>query len=309
MSSITQIKPKRTLNPYMLFLNKNRSQIKNVLIAVGVEPKVAAVVKAAGTQWRQMSTEEKQPYIDEANTLKDEAQAQANRLNAEAQAQAQAAVLVNTTPEPVSIPPVVHTKETLRTLHTDVVKICECYEVMVDELQETLNNYIDTDTKSQEQLADKQAEIYALQKRVQLLEEEKIACTVIRKLNEVNTTERGAQLRKKNDEHLEKICKDYQVMLDELDELQEALNNYIDTDTKSQEQLADKQAEIDALQKRVQLEEKEKAETEINGAKLRLSSNATSEERKALHLLLKSEKLSIVAMLDDKEVDDLQLSM
>jgi multidrug efflux pump subunit AcrA (membrane-fusion protein) len=224
MSSITQIKPKRTLNPYMLFLNKNRSQIKNVLIAVGVEPKVAAVVKAAGTQWRQMSTEEKQPYIDEANTLKDEAQAQANRLNAEAQAQAQAAVLVNTTPEPVSIPPVVHTKETLRTLHTDVVKICECYEVMVDELQETLNNYIDTDTKSQEQLADKQAE-------------------------------------------------------------------------------------IDALQKRVQLEEKEKAETEINGAKLRLSSNATSEERKALHLLLKSEKLSIVAMLDDKEVDDLQLSM
>ena len=298
MSSITQIKPKRTLNPYMLFLNKNRSQIKNVLIAVGVEPKVAAVVKAAGTQWRQMSTEEKQPYIDEANTLKDEAQAQA-----------QAAVLVNTTPEPVSIPPVVHTKETLRTLHTDVVKICECYEVMVDELQETLNNYIDTDTKSQEQLADKQAEIYALQKRVQLLEEEKIACTVIRKLNEVNTTERGAQLRKKNDEHLEKICKDYQVMLDELDELQEALNNYIDTDTKSQEQLADKQAEIDALQKRVQLEEKEKAETEINGAKLRLSSNATSEERKALHLLLKSEKLSIVAMLDDKEVDDLQLSM
>jgi tRNA U34 5-carboxymethylaminomethyl modifying GTPase MnmE/TrmE len=158
----------------MLFLNKNRSQIENDLIAVAVEPKVTAVAKAAGAKWKRMSTEEKQPYIDEANTLKDEAQAQANRLNAEAQAQA--AVLVNTTPEPVSIPPVVDTKETNKKVwwywHADVVKICERYQVMVDELQETLNNYIDTDTKSQEKLADKQAEIDALQKRVQQLEEE-----------------------------------------------------------------------------------------------------------------------------------------
>ena len=209
----------------MLFLNENRSQIKAGLIAVGIDAnKVKFVAQAAGAQWKQMSTEEKQPYIDEANTLKDEAQAQANRLNAEAQAQA--AALVNTTPEPVSIPPVVNTKETNKMVTLKFLKQLQDYYVMVDELQETLNNYIDTDTKSQEKLADKQAEIDALQKRVQQLEEEK-----------------------------------------------------------------------------------EEEEREEYSAMLRLSPNAISEERKALHLLLKSKKLSIVFMQDDKEVDDLQLSL
>ena len=228
MSSITQIKPKRTPNAYMLFLNENRSQIKAGLIAVGIDAnKAKFVAQFAGAKWREMSTEEKQPYIDEANTLKDEAQAQANRLNVEAEATA----LVNTTPEPVSIPPVVDTKktnteETLRFLYNDAVKRYSSHFSMLDELMEEVNNYIDADTKSQEKLADKQAEIDALQKRVQQLEEEK-----------------------------------------------------------------------------------EEEEREEYSAILRLSPNATSEERKALHLLLKSKKLSIVFMQDDKEVDDLQLSL
>ena len=233
MSSITQIKPKRTPNAYMLFLNENRSQIKAGLIAVGIDAnKAKFVAQFAGAQWNQMSTEEQQPYIDEANTLKDEAQAQAYRLNAEAQAQA--AALVNTTSEPVSIPPVVHTKETnteetLRILHTDAVKISNRHFFMLYDLAEKLLQ--DYHAAFSEAVDDKQAEIDALQKRVQQLEEDK---------------------------EKEKVAE---------------------------------------------------TETEINGAKLRLSSNATSEERKALHLLLKNKKLSIVLMQDDKEVDDLQLSL
>ena len=226
MSSITQIKPKRTPNAYMLFLNENRSQIKAGLIAVGIDAnKAKFVAQFAGAQWNQMSTEEQQPYIDEANTLKDEAQAQANRLNAEAQA----AALVNTTPEPVSIPPVVHTKETntdetLRIFHNDAVKISNRHFFMLYDLSE-------------------------------------------------------------------KLLQDYHA----------AFSEAVD----------DKQAEIDALQKRVQQleEEKEEEEREEYSAMLRLSPNVTSEERKALHLLLKSKKLSIVFMQDDKVVDDLQFSL
>ena len=89
-------KAKRTPNAYMLFLNKNRPHIKAGLVEAGVEPKVAAVAKAAGAQWKQMSTEEKQPYIDEANKLK---------------ADAKAAVVINTTPEPSPVVPVVVSKD------------------------------------------------------------------------------------------------------------------------------------------------------------------------------------------------------
>merc|ERR1712205_66975 len=64
---------KRTPNAYMLFLNKNHPHIKAGLVEAGVEANVFAVAKAAGAQWKQMSTEEKQPYIDEANKLKAEA--------------------------------------------------------------------------------------------------------------------------------------------------------------------------------------------------------------------------------------------
>ena len=89
-------KAKRTPNAYMLFLNKNRQTIKAGLVEAGVDPKVSAVAKAAGAQWKQMSTEEKQPYIDEANKLKTEAKA---------------AVVVNTTPEPSPVVPVVVSKD------------------------------------------------------------------------------------------------------------------------------------------------------------------------------------------------------
>ena len=89
-------KAKRTPNAYMLFLNKNRPHIKAGLVEAGVEAKVSAVAKAAGAQWRQMSTEEKQPYIEEANKLK---------------AEAKAAVVVNTTPDPSPVVPVVVSKD------------------------------------------------------------------------------------------------------------------------------------------------------------------------------------------------------
>ena len=46
MSSITQIKPKRTPNAYMLFLNENRSQIKAGLIAVGIDANKAKIGRA-----------------------------------------------------------------------------------------------------------------------------------------------------------------------------------------------------------------------------------------------------------------------
>ena len=226
MSSITQIKPKRTPNAFMLFLNKNRSQIKAGLIAVGIDAnKAKFVAKTAGAQWKQMSTEEKQPYIDESNTLKDEAQAEANRLNAEAEA----AALANTTPEPVSIPTVVHTKET--------------------NTEETFNIF---NAKFHEQLDDAYQIIDDLRKHL------------AKKIWKVSL------LQSHNNELSEHIKK-----------IQKSMARWRDT----------------LLQ---QEEEKEKvAETEINSAKLRLSHNATSEERKALHLLQKSEELYLVLMLDD----------
>ena len=70
-------KAKRTPNAYMLFLNENRQAIKDEIIAAGGEAKVAAVAKAAGAKWKQMSTEDKEPFVTKANQLKTEAKAAA----------------------------------------------------------------------------------------------------------------------------------------------------------------------------------------------------------------------------------------
>ena len=70
-------KAKRTPNAYMLFLNENRQAIKDELTSAGQDPKVAAVAKAAGAKWRNMSTEDKEPFVTKANQLKTEAKAAA----------------------------------------------------------------------------------------------------------------------------------------------------------------------------------------------------------------------------------------
>ena len=70
-------KAKRTPNAYMLFLNENRQAIKDEIIAAGGEAKVAAVAKAAGAKWKEMSTEDKEPFVTKANQLKTEAKAAA----------------------------------------------------------------------------------------------------------------------------------------------------------------------------------------------------------------------------------------
>ena len=70
-------KAKRTPNAYMLFLNENRQTIKDEIIAAGGEAKVAAVAKAAGAKWKEMSTEDKEPFVTKANQLKTEAKAAA----------------------------------------------------------------------------------------------------------------------------------------------------------------------------------------------------------------------------------------
>ena len=70
-------KAKRTPNAYMLFLNKNRPHIKAGLVEAGVDTKVSAVAKAAGAKWRNMSTEDKEPFVTKANQLKTEAKAAA----------------------------------------------------------------------------------------------------------------------------------------------------------------------------------------------------------------------------------------
>ena len=70
-------KAKRTPNAYMLFLNENRQAIKDEIIATGGEAKVAAVAKAAGAKWKEMSTEDKEPFVTKANQLKTEAKAAA----------------------------------------------------------------------------------------------------------------------------------------------------------------------------------------------------------------------------------------
>ena len=70
-------KAKRTPNAYMLFLNENRQAIKDEIITAGGDAKVSAVAKAAGAKWRNMSTEDKEPFVTKANQLKTEAKAAA----------------------------------------------------------------------------------------------------------------------------------------------------------------------------------------------------------------------------------------
>ena len=70
-------KAKRTPNAYMLFLNENRQAIKDEIITAGGDAKVSAVAKAAGAKWKQMSTEDKEPFVTKANQLKTEAKAAA----------------------------------------------------------------------------------------------------------------------------------------------------------------------------------------------------------------------------------------
>ena len=70
-------KAKRTPNAYMLFLNENRQAINDEIITAGGDAKVSAVAKAAGAKWKQMSTEDKEPFVTKANQLKTEAKAAA----------------------------------------------------------------------------------------------------------------------------------------------------------------------------------------------------------------------------------------
>jgi hypothetical protein len=98
-------KAKRTPNAYMLFLNANRQAIKDELTSAGQDPKVAAVAKAAGAKWRNMSTEDKEPFVTKANQLKTEAKAAAaDKASLSIVSEVVEEVVVNTASRPTTPP-------------------------------------------------------------------------------------------------------------------------------------------------------------------------------------------------------------
>jgi hypothetical protein len=98
-------KAKRTANAYMLFLNENRQTIKDELVSAGQDPRVAAVAKAAGAKWRNMSTEDKEPFVAKANQLKTEAKAAAaDKASLSIVSEVVEEVVVNTASRPTTPP-------------------------------------------------------------------------------------------------------------------------------------------------------------------------------------------------------------
>jgi hypothetical protein len=62
-----ETKVKRPLNSYMLFTKERRAQV----VKEYPELSVTEIAKHLGTEWKEMSIEDKQPFVDEAKRLKD----------------------------------------------------------------------------------------------------------------------------------------------------------------------------------------------------------------------------------------------
>ena len=62
--------PKRAASAYMLWLNENRSSIKDELLITNPDAKITDVTKRAGEMWKELTDDEKAPFQEKSETLR-----------------------------------------------------------------------------------------------------------------------------------------------------------------------------------------------------------------------------------------------